>query len=73
MLMTSAEFIELIKAQDGGGGKIISFGIYNADNHDEMVASGEIDNAQVYLKFAQQTDEGDKDIVRVDLYLDCNV
>jgi hypothetical protein len=59
--------------QDPEGSKLMSFRVYDEDDHDDLVAHGEIDDVQVTIKYAQQTEEGDKDVVRVSLFLDCNV
>jgi len=71
-LLTTAEFIENIKSQDPKGTNLISFRVYNEDDHEELIAHGEITGVELSTRYAHQTDEGDRDILRVSLRLDCH-
>ncbi len=70
-LLTTAEFIQKLHDQDPNGTRLISFRIYDEDDQDALMAHGEIDKVGLVLKSGQQTDEGDRDTLRVDLFLDC--
>jgi hypothetical protein len=73
MLLRTGEFIKLLQEQDPTGLRVISFEVYDEFNPDELVAHGEITEIQLFQKNGRQTDEGDRDILKLSIKLDCNV
>lgn len=76
-LMTSNELIELIKQQDPEGKRLVFLRIYDEmdrSGKDFPVAFGEIDadTLRVSCKDAYATQMGDKDVLCLDLRLDCS-
>jgi len=68
MLITSGDFIKLIQEQDPGGERLVSFRVYEDG---ELVTDGEVEAASVLIRNLQQTIEGDKDVVRIDIEIVC--
>lgn len=66
-LLTTKDFIEIIKKNDPKQNKTISFCIKDGST---LLASGEIYDADCIAKYCCATQEGDKDILRVTLQLD---
>ena len=68
MLITSGDFIKLIQEQDPDGKRLVSFRVYEDG---ELVTDGEVEAASVLIRNLQQTIEGDKDVVRIDIEIVC--
>jgi len=76
-LLTTKDLIEKLTNFDPSGDLIVKFRIYNEDNPKDydLIACGEITEEDISLnmKGARQTSEGDKDIIEINLWLDCDI
>lgn len=72
-LVTTKQLISMLQEQDPIGDKVVSFRIVCEDNKSEFLASGEVDEKDINIvqKFAAQTIEGDRDLLRITVPLEC--
>lgn len=69
MLITTRRLIDLLQSQDPTGNMPVSFLVCDEDHHDSVVAHGEVTTIDYCVKHAQSTDEGDRDVLRLHVYL----
>lgn len=76
-LFTTKDLIEVLDEFDPEGDLIVKFCIYDEEHPKDYdkVAVGEItaEDISLTMKGAQQTSEGDKDVLVISLWLDCDV
>ncbi len=71
-LLTARELGEMLIEQDPDGKLFIHVRAFNEDDKDFPIAFGELyrDEISINVKHGQQTHEGDKDLVRLEIRLD---
>lgn len=71
-LMRTDDLIKALKEQDPEGTRIIHFKIYDIET-EEDIAFGEVYKVDCFQKNARQTDEGDRDILSVNISLETDI
>jgi hypothetical protein len=69
-LLRTADLVKLLQDNDPSGDLIVSFMILDEDDG-LPVAHGEITDLEVHIRHARQTEEGDRDVLRLMIELDC--
>lgn len=70
-LLTTGDLVRLLQQQDPSGYRIINFRICDEDDG-AVVAHGQVSSIDTSIRDGQQTDEGDCDVLRLSLALDCH-
>ena len=67
-MMTTREFIDLLRASDPDGTRLVMLRVWDEGDSKDIVAFGELDErAQFSLKNRRQMQGEDRDILRIDI------